>query len=850
MRMRNRGAIAALALCLAALAWPSGAAAQTAPFKVHITELTQLDNIDPGLGYIGDFYAKVTINGVEQSNKGACDDTTSTGIVTPFNLFKNFQAINECRHAKTPWVFTLEVPTNQPVTVKIQIIDDDLGFDDEADLKPGDGKSINLVVNPANAQWTGDLAWPQTCSRPTLQGSGSDVNACFQIGFDSDDDGLLDVWEMFGVDTDNDAVIDVPLPALSAHPFRRDAFIEIDHLLAGTHTHNPRQQSIERVVKAFADAPLSNPDGSAGIQLHVDTGPLFGAGVRTSVPGSGGSIGVYGDLGGGNAIGEAGNEIIAAFLNPAGSGAPTFQSLKSANFNAAREPIFRYVIFGHQTNSRRSFNDCTSGEASISRRDLMVMLGGIRVPGELCWGADGNGFSVGSITEQAGTLLHELGHTLGLRHGGGDETQRKPNYLSVMNYAFQDCSVPVSPGIFPGGCDFSRTVQGSVLAPLNELDLDECVGIGANAGFGRVDWNGNTVFEGASACGPVAMNAVADVNRDGTCITSGANGTVDTMPGGDDQSIGGVITGGLDRVCNTTAAGDDVQAVAAGSMPPQPNPLPSFDDWGNVTTSLIHFTKGFGLGATSDLEADPETIAEARRVMSDMMNPGVTLDQTGPATAKPNDVLVYTVKVTNNGQGPAVSSVLTETNPDATARTTNVGILVVGAEVTQSTSFTVPGNACPGDLTTASASMTFRDFPGRAFSVSDTTPLQILDVSAPTVVLSLSPNELWAPNHTLQPVTATLTVTDNCDPNPTVTLVSITSSEPATGAIGHGDKGPDIQEAAIGTDDRTFLLRAERETGQGRTGRVYTVTYRTTDTSGNATLSTATVTVAANNSGK
>ncbi len=34
--------------------------------------------------------------------------------------------------------------------------------------------------------------------------------------------------------------------------------------------------------------------------------------------------------------------------------------------------------------------------------------------------------------------MHELGHNLGLRHGGMDDLNCKPNYLSVMNYFLPD----------------------------------------------------------------------------------------------------------------------------------------------------------------------------------------------------------------------------------------------------------------------------------------------------------------------------------------------------------------------------------------------------------------------------
>ena len=33
--------------------------------------------------------------------------------------------------------------------------------------------------------------------------------------------------------------------------------------------------------------------------------------------------------------------------------------------------------------------------------------------------------------------MHELGHNLGLHHGGDDGVNFKPNYLSIMNYSFE-----------------------------------------------------------------------------------------------------------------------------------------------------------------------------------------------------------------------------------------------------------------------------------------------------------------------------------------------------------------------------------------------------------------------------
>jgi hypothetical protein len=118
--------------------------------------------------------------------------------------------------------------------------------------------------------------------------------------------------------------------------------------------------------------------------------------------------------------------------------------------------------------------------------------------------------------------------------------------------------------------------------------------------------------------------------------------------------------------------------------------------------------------------------------------------------------------------------------------------------------------------------------------------VDIVDTTPPTLTLSVSPTQLWPPNHKLVTITSTITVEDVCDAAPVVQLVSITSNEPDNG-LGDGDTANDIQNAAFGTDDRTFSLRAERQ--GGGSGRVYTITYQAMDGSGNTTTQQATVTV-------
>ena len=113
-------------------------------------------------------------------------------------------------------------------------------------------------------------------------------------------------------------------------------------------------------------------------------------------------------------------------------------------------------------------------------------------------------------------------------------------------------------------------------------------------------------------------------------------------------------------------------------------------------------------------------------------------------------------------------------------------------------------------------------------------PLEREDTTPPTLSITLSPSTLWPPNEKMVPITATITVKDDYDPQPEIKLLSITANEPL-------DKD-DIKDAQLFTDDRQFSLVAKRA-GNNLAGRIYTVTYVAKDGSGNKTIASATVTV-------
>lgn len=136
--------------------------------------------------------------------------------------------------------------------------------------------------------------------------------------------------------------------------------------------------------------------------------------------------------------------------------------------------------------------------------------------------------------------------------------------------------------------------------------------------------------------------------------------------------------------------------------------------------------------------------------------------------------------------------------------------------------------------------------------------LRVEDNQAPTISVSVTPSELTPANGRLRTITAAVTVNDNC-PGVTYSLTSIEIEDVECDDDGD-DRGRDddnngrrrhrcddrnrdhndVRNAAYGTADLQFDLRAER---QSRDARTYTITYTARDLAGNTATATATVTV-------
>lgn len=408
--------------------------------------------------------------------------------------------------------------------------------------------------------------------------------------FDKDGDGLFDTWETSGIDIDGDGTADLTLPG--ATPDHKDIFVELDYMAltgTGNHTHHPQRtpsgavlavDPIQSVTNAFAAAPVSNPDGTTGIRLHI----VVGEEIAEQNPLVWGTAGT-----GFDAIkrGAPAGPCTGHFGTPTERGSPN-----CANILRAKKLAYRYAISAHSIAGTRA-----SGIAELGGNDFAVSLRTGPAPSHEATAqrfssAYGTPFADEWSDMMAGTIMHELGHTLSLDHGGGlgiPVTEReigcKPNYISVMNYSRQFNNG----GTFPGtpspvrlgrALDYSR----SALPVLQELNaLYEPLGISAPPGdliaFGRngtlqiavsedpIDWNGVNGIEAT----PVGV----DVNYIHSIFMCGPN-YGQALEGHDDWAnltysfrASRDFRDGASTLASPELTDEDASALVRGTKPPR-----------------------------------------------------------------------------------------------------------------------------------------------------------------------------------------------------------------------------------------------------------------------------------------
>jgi hypothetical protein len=622
---------------------------------VSILRFVQLDNPDGGFGqHQGDFYSEVTIDGFDQETSGEISGNPDFGegqiFAPPYTINPN-------------WTFSKEVDSDLGrIPVQIEIWDAD-GFgsepDDVIDLSPTDDDvELNLTVDLLDGSWTGDI--PDNEGIATGDGDkehfdsdegGEKGRVFFAVSVagtdDTDGDGLLDAWETDGFDADDDGTVDVDFPAFGADPMHKDLFIELDHM-TGLTCDAPTdvdedclsRKDITDIKDVFAAAPIDagvdgstllagmnsviNPDGEPGINLWIDTGDASdatasedGAGAGTCGDGidngSDGADGADTDCFVGDNFG-GGNELTPTEITDMRDddddldGISDYYEIKQANFDPLRSLVFRYGISSIETE-----NVPFRGQGERGGNDVLI------------------------VSQRARTLMHELGHNLGLSHGGDEINDCKPNYVSVMNLFYQ--RIPQA-GAEEGILDFSppRFPGGRGQAALGGLQEDE---LNEEEALDATDPSNRFIF--STGDGDVDDQVQAPLNQS-------PNWNQDTDP-----PLETDVTANVDR---WNFEGSPCENTSTSSS------LTGFNDWLAISLPFRQYGNAEDEPQILDPIRDvPDEMPDALWAAINTTDLAVGLSET-PDPVIAGTELDYTATVENLGPNPATGTILTFDLPD------------------------------------------------------------------------------------------------------------------------------------------------------------------------------------------
>lgn len=209
-------------------------------------------------------------------------------------------------------------------------------------------------------------------------------------------DGIPDDAKINGYDNGSGRI---DIKALGADPYRKIVFLQIDIMaraIKPIETTGDRLGTFDTVREMFANAPVINPYGRNGIDLVID--------ASGAVPSW-----LYLDF-----VDNDRPELSTG----------SFWKMKTTRLDKKRVGLYHYAVWG------RARLDGASGYSNVDfdgtkvGDSFMVTLGEAAPVFQ-------------TVQSQAETVAHELGHDLGLKHGGTNHSTHKPNYWSLMAYSWQ-----------------------------------------------------------------------------------------------------------------------------------------------------------------------------------------------------------------------------------------------------------------------------------------------------------------------------------------------------------------------------------------------------------------------------
>ncbi|MFD3942973.1 hypothetical protein [Streptomyces sp. NPDC058579] len=574
-----------------------------------------------------------------------------------------------CAHGddiRTDWVHKKTVDTTRsPVDIHIELWDQDDGSADDIINWVRGQDDLDLKFDMNTCVFTGGgLTTRQGAGIPTLAGESETGGEDSARGYftittpscierskrtDSDGDGIMDAWETpgRGLDHNGDGTVDLPLgdAPYRALPYRKDLFVEVDYMAE----NKPQAGALDDVVQVFANAPVDPyPDPAEpsrtkyqGVALHAVEDETVPSVDEFKFESDGpGALDDFNDIKNGNPVVQQPAACSGHFGTAADRAQPN-----CVNILNAKRLVYRYMLFGDSYAEYPTSGGIAEYDGDTRRggNDFVVTLGSFR----------------GSTIDEAGgwrpaeasTFMHELGHTLGLGHGGGDSINCKPNYLSVMNYTLNFAVLDKTRPL-----DFTSAARGTALGLTADTQLDE------------FRLNENNGLYGTP--GPPARNTVYGVEGR-TRVRPATNGNIDWNEFNGDRE---------------TSAISDVNYVQSACNYREPGQiLNGYDDWANIQYNPRLDVAFFGNGPRGEL---PVELTEAL-VLAMSQKADLKITKSPDRTdAVGGDAITYTTTVTDLGPGTATAVNVTDTLPDGTTQQRALPDLANGESITVTPAFT------------------------------------------------------------------------------------------------------------------------------------------------------------------